>query len=130
MAEDLKVTTALEQGVVVLTVSYGPELMLTNTASKKLSEELVGAYQKETGKNGSANTGSCVVIIEAQTAGSPLVRALFELYKTVSADGGQVICIGFPSDYIDSLTTLGLTALPGFTLAGKKEEALSKLATK
>lgn len=127
MADKPTVTATSDRGVVVLQVSYGPELMLAQSASTVLSEELVNTYKQEANQSTALVTQSCVVVIEAETAGSPLVRALFELYRTVYAGGGQVICVHFPSDYIDSLTTLGLTTLPGFSLAGSKEEAISRL---
>ena len=127
MAEDLQVESTIEDKVVVLKVRYGPELMLSRRAHETLSAELVKRYEAESAKDDSVKTNSCIIIIEADTAGSPLVRALFELYKTVYAGSGQVICVGFPPDYIDSLTTLGLTGLPGFSLANNKEEGLFRL---
>lgn len=127
MAEQPTVTSAVDRGVVMLQVSYGPELLLSQGASTVLSDELVNTYKQAADSNAALATRSCVVVIKAETAGSPLVRALFELYRTVYAGGGQVICVDFPSDYIDSLTTLGLTTLPGFSLAGNKDEAISRL---
>jgi len=55
--------------------------------------------------------------------GSSLVRALFDLYKVVSADSAKLICVSYPEDYMDSLTSLGLTALPGFKLTNSLGEA-------
>jgi hypothetical protein len=127
MADKPAVTATPDRGVVLLQVSYGPELMLAQGTSTVLSEELVKTYKQAADQNTALVTTSCVVVIKAETAGSPLVRALFELYRTVYASGGQVICVDFPSDYIDSLTTLGLTALPGFSLAGSEDEAISRL---
>ncbi len=127
MAEDLTVISTIEDKVVILVVRYGPELMLSLTAHETLSAKLVKAYEEESAKDASVKTNSCIVMIEAETAGSPIVRALFELYKTVYAGSGQVICVGYPQDYIDSLTTLGLTGLAGFSLANTKQEALGRL---
>jgi len=100
--------------------------MLQRGAARQLFDELVGEYNDLLEKG--AKTRSPVVIIEASTAGSPLVRALFDLYKTVEAGGGQVIVVGYPSQYIASLTALGLTALPGFFTTNSKQDALTRLA--
>ena len=76
-------------------------------------------------------TNSCVVKIDSEVAGSPVVRALFELWReVVEKRGGQVICVGYPEDYLYSLTSLGLPALNGFSLASTEEEAVERLAGK
>jgi len=132
MPERLTVKAEITQGIVVATVGYGLEQMLQEGAAKELSRRLLEEYQRqmdEAKKAGTARTGSCVVVIKAETAGSPLVRALFELYKAVTAEGGQVICVGYPSDYIDSLTELGLPSLHGFSLAASQEAAIKTLVS-
>jgi hypothetical protein len=68
------------------------------------------------------------VSIKAKTAGSPLVRAIFELYKVVSAEAATLFCASYPENYMESLTTLGLPALPGFKLTKTLEEALQEAA--
>jgi len=134
MPERLVVDAEISRGVVVLKVGYGLEQMLKDGAAKELSKRLLEEYQRKMNEeaqktNDSARTGSCVVVITAETAGSPLVRALFELYKVVTAEGGQVICVGYPSDYIDSLTELGLPSLDGFSLATSQQAAIETLAS-
>jgi hypothetical protein len=125
--EELTVTRSIEQGIVVLRVDYSPELLLRRDASKRLGDEFVNQYESAIKEEGAA-TRSCVVEIKASTAGSPLVRALYDLYRKVYEDGGQVFCVGYPPDYISSLTALGLPSLAGFNLAREKAEAIQKLA--
>ena len=128
MADKLEVTGNVKDGVVVLALDYGRELLLREDAPKRLSEELVGRY-KELQEKDKPATSSAVVEIKAKDAGSPVVRALFELWKEVVGNrGGQVVCASYPQDYIDSLTTLGLPALPGFSLAATVSDALRRVA--
>ncbi len=127
MPEKLAVKGNVEEGVILLTISFGQELLFERGARERLSNELMNRYREIREKENVKST-SCVVEIQSDTAGSPLVRALFELWKEiVGKEGGQVICVGYPSDYIDSLTSLGLPSLGGFSLANSKEEAFSKV---
>ena len=128
MADKLEVTGSVKDGVVVLALDYGRELLLREDAPKRLSEELMRRYKELQDKEKPA-TSSTVVEIKAKDAGSPVVRALFELWKEVVGNrGGQVVCASYPQDYIDSLTTLGLPALPGFSLAATVSDALRRVA--
>ena len=72
---------------------------------------------------------SCVVIIQASTAGSPSIQALLELYKTVSGSGGEIQIVDYPLEYRDSLSTLGMRSLPGWSHSASKEEALREIRT-
>jgi hypothetical protein len=129
MAEEIRVDTKVEKGVILLTVRYGQELLLKKDARERLSKELTRRYREILEKeHEKVETTSCVVKIQAEVAGSPLVRALFELWKeVVGKEGGQVICVNYPPDYIDSLTALGLPTLAGFSLASTEAEAIQKL---
>ncbi len=122
----MQIKQEVQQGVPVITVGYGPEQMLKDGAAIELSTRMKEAFEKLAGQK-QAQTGSCVVVITAETAGSPLVRALYELYKLVFAKGGQVICVGYPAEYIDSLITIGLPALDGFSLASEEDQAVVTL---
>lgn len=116
----------VERGIPVLTMNYDAERMFQEEASKELSSQLVDAYESLLEEK-ELQTKSCIVLVEAETAGSRLVRALFELFKRVVSEGRQLICVDYPADYIYSLTSLGLPALEGFSLASTKEEAISRL---
>ena len=109
----------------VVEVSFEPELMFQKGARQTLSEELTRVYNALTKDQG--NPG-CVVVIKASTAGSPLIRALLELYKTVTANGGQLRLVDYPLEFRDSLSTLGFRSLPGFAHSATIDEAVKELA--
>jgi hypothetical protein len=124
--KDKKVEGRIERGVIILTVNFDAAFFFQKGAGNQLSKEFTDCYRKEKGK---AEASSCVVEIQSEIAGTPLIRGLFELWKVVAeGEGGQVICVNYPPDYIDSLTSLGLLALEGFSLARTVQEAIQKLA--
>ena len=115
-----------EFSIPVVELSFDPELMFQKGARQTLAQELTGAYKelkKDKGKPG------CVVVIKATTAGSPLIRALLELYKTVTANKGELRLVNYPREFRDSLATLGFRSLPGFDHAATIEEAVEEVAT-
>jgi hypothetical protein len=120
--QDLSVSSNVEDKVIVLTITYGPEQMLR--PANLISAGLIASYESE--KKG-GNGPNCIVVVGAKTAGSTLVKALFELWERVTQEGGQVACANYPDDYIESIMTLGLPALDGFKLAMDKSEAFRKL---
>jgi hypothetical protein len=129
MEQALHVTGKVEGGVIVLAISYSHELLMRTEAPKRLSKEVMECYQRlREQKVGTIETNSCIVEINSDVAGSPVVRALFELWREVTGrESGQVICVNYPQDYIASLTSLGLPSLGGFGLALTKEAAIQKL---
>ncbi len=129
MSEALTVKKNVENGVILLKVNFNEELLLKMDAGVTISQELKKRYQEVRDRDrAKLTTISCVVDINSEIAGSPLVRGLFELWReVVQKDGGQVVCVNYPKDYIDSLTSLGLPALAGFNLAGSTEEAIKIL---
>jgi len=57
------------------------------TSLKLLSEQLIQKYKELKSKPvDGAKPNVCILVIKAAVAGSSLVRALFDLYKVVSAD--------------------------------------------
>jgi hypothetical protein len=109
-----------------LEVNYVPAEMFKPHTAKLLAEQFIENYRNLTTIPVSgAKRNICIVVIKATVAGSPLVRALFDLYKVVVADSAKLICVSFPEDYMDSLTGLGLPALPGFKLASSLDEAFT-----
>jgi hypothetical protein len=124
MTKELTVEGRVDPGHgVVLTVDYGPEAMLENSGTT-ISQRLLEKYNSLVPE---AQTRSCAVVIKAETAGTPLVRALFELYKTMMQGGGKVVVANYPKEDIDSLAMLGLLDLDGFELAADEQDALKKL---
>ena len=108
----------------VVELSFEPELMFQKGARQTLSKELTGVYN---GLKESRDPG-CVVVIKASTAGSPVIRALLELYKTVTANGGQIRLVDYPREFRDSLATLGFRSLPGFAHSVTIDEAVKEVA--
>ena len=109
----------------VVELSFEPDLMFQKGARQTLSQELTGVYnglQKDKGHPG------CVVIIKATTAGSPLIRALLELYKTVTANNGELRLVDYPQEFRHSLSTLGFRTLPGFAHSATIDKAVEELA--
>jgi hypothetical protein len=123
MPETVKGT--FEDGTVVLTVSYGPGQMLYREPASQVRKQLIAEYDRMVERNSEAR--DCIVVMKAQSAGSPFVRGLFELWEHVRPREGRVVCANYPKDYIDSLLTLGLSKLDGFLLSNTKDDAFRKL---
>ena len=121
---DVKCTS--EFGIPVLTVSYDSELMFAKGARVSLAAAVIDAYKKNR-PQAHADRRGCVIVIDSATAGSPLIRTLLELYKTVTSDGGHLRVVDYPPEFRDSLSTLGFRSLPGFAHSGNKEEALAEI---
>jgi hypothetical protein len=120
MSNSPEITFEESRGIPIFGVDYDPGLMFEKGASKLLAERLVSEYRSQP----RSQPPICVLNVKAAVAGSPLVRAIFELYKVVSADSGTLICANYPKNYMESLTTLGLPVLPGFKLSGTVDEAV------
>ena len=125
---DLVERTLYKGSVICLIIKYNEDFLLTKESRHKIKDEFVDSYQKMLNDNPNLNTKSCIVEIKSKTAGSRLVRALFELWKKVNIHpNSQIICVGYPEDYIDSLISLGLTSIENFDLAPNKDIAFAKI---
>ena len=100
--------------------------MFAKGARRSLTKAVIDAYKSKRPET-HANRHGCVIVIDADTAGSPLIRALLELYKTVTVDGGHLRVVDFPLEFRDSLNTLGFRTLPGWGYSISKEEALKDI---
>ena len=129
MLEELKVEGKVENNVIILSVEFNQEFLMSRQAGEQLSSELTRRYREiRQERTWGVKTSFCIVEIKSQVAGSSLVRALFELWReVVGREGGQVICVNYPAEYIDSLTSLGLPALEGFTLAETIGDAMARI---
>ena len=121
MNDHLQIKSEIRDGIPILELDYGPNTMFRAQVADLLAEKLVSEYRA----GRPSHSVVCVLNIKANTAGSPLVRAIFELYNVVSADSGTLYCSGYPSNYMESLTSLGLPALPGFKLTKTLDEAVA-----
>ena len=70
---------------------------------------------------------SCIVVLDATAAASAIVFALYELFKVCVSEGGRLYIVGYPNDYIHSLSSLGLTDIHGFVLRESTESALREI---
>ncbi len=125
MASQVDVRSTTDRGAPVLTVRYSAGEMFRMATAKELTSSLIGGYEERLTEKPPIR--SCIVVIESETAGSPLDRALFELYKRVVAEGQELFCVNYPADYIHSLTSLGLPSLKGFVLKSSRETAIKDL---
>jgi hypothetical protein len=123
VAEPLEITGTWREEVPLIEVNYAANQMFLSKTSQLLAEKLVGEYKTLTDQRETPR--ACILWIKAKTAGSPLVRAIFELYKVLHAEEATLYCAEYPENYMESLTSLGLPALPGFKLTETVEKALS-----
>lgn len=124
MSTNVEITGEWQGEIPVLKVRYTPSAMFELGMADTLSENLKAEYRKLRHVKDAAAPKACILEIDSETAGSPIVRGIFELYKVVNADGGALYCANYPANYMESLTSLGLPALPGFQPTRDLEEAL------
>lgn len=124
MSSDYSVVSTTDRGFTVLSVSFSPNNLLMDGFSDRLTRDLVESYVET---RAGLDKADCLVVMEAEVAGSAVVRSLFELYKLTQANRGRLICVGFPETYVSSLAALGVLDLPGFELGANRDEALSEL---
>jgi hypothetical protein len=124
MAEPLQIQGRWHDSVPLIEVDYAASQMFLPKTSELLAEKLVEKYKALTAER-EQTPRACILWIKAKTAGSPLVRAIFELYKVLHADAATLYCAEYPENYMESLTALGLPALPGFKLTETVQKALA-----
>src|ERR1700719_3048833 len=101
MDTELDIKGDVREGIPLLEIYYPPSVMFLPKGWEILSDKLTDVYKDLITQEG-IRTKSCVVWIKSATAGSPMVRALFELFKIVDAGGGTLYCADFPEDYMAS----------------------------
>lgn len=125
MPDELGVSGRREGNVAVLEVSFETEIYERREDIRSLSAQLPQKYKDL--RRESSDVRGCVVMIRSEVAGSSLIRGLFELYKMVTTQGGRLICVNFPADFVPSLTALGILDLPAFSLASDEKQAVLAL---
>ena len=129
--------------VTVIEIGYGREFSAGPDESDELSRELIADYEyRRSGhwphepasesnppltENEKATSPSCVVVLNASTAGSPLLKALRNIHSRVSADKGLLSVVGFPTRFIALLNSLGLPSFEDFKLNRDKESAVAEI---
>ncbi len=119
----IDVRGVIDQGIPVLTINYGVNEMWRPESAAELTAKMLEGYEGILAKEPPSR--SCVVVIEAETAGAAIARALFELHEMVAAEGQQLLCAGYPEDYKPGIKCLGLPK--GFGLRGSRDEAVDEL---
>jgi hypothetical protein len=128
MNEPTQVEGQVSDGVVVLRLKPGEQVLSTPKARSRLIADLPQRY-RELRQDDKVKSRSCVVVFPPLVVDSPLGRALFKLWEAIASagEGGQLVCVNYPQQFLPMLTTLGITSLPGFSLADTEKEALDKL---
>lgn len=127
----MQVEADLYENVIRMTVKYDEKYdeKAEIYSTKILIDKLINRYQKMLKDHPNIDTKSCIVKIESPTGGSRLVRALYQLFKEIikTNSNRQLICVGYPKNYIESLNSLGIANLPNFKLAKNEKEAIRKI---
>jgi hypothetical protein len=108
-----------KNGIVVISIKLGEEAEAFDDTDR-IAEHVVNAYREASVLIGKA---SCVAVIETRVATSQLIRIVFQLYRECQRHHGRLYVCKFPEEYMISLSTLGLTELPGFELAENEDDA-------
>jgi len=125
MSPEFQINGDLRRGVPFLEVDYPASLISQPQSARPLGEELKSAYRDLLARRtDDVRRGACVLFIKPKVVSTALARAIFQLYKVVSADNATLYCANYPDRYMDTLTALGMLALPGFFLKRTVDEAL------
>jgi hypothetical protein len=124
VTDPLSIQGEWREEIPLVVVDYEPAQMFLPKTSTLLAERLIAQYKVLRAMRQEATPRACILWVKSKTAGSPLVRAIFELYKVLNADEATLFCAGYPVDFLESLTSLGLPALPGFKITVTVEEAI------
>jgi hypothetical protein len=132
--------------VAILEIGYGREFSAGPDESSELSQELIAEYEyRRSGKRAQepapelspplagkekATSTSCVVVLDANTAGSPLLKALRNLHSRVSSEKGNLAVVGFPPRFIALLNSLGLPSYKDFLLSRDKDSAVAEVRSR
>ena len=113
---------------IVLRLKYSRESMSTLGFSTELQAQVFNCYEKRRMQIEGENF-SCVIVFDSDYAMSPINRMLLNLWEKVEKNG-QVVCVRYPSDYMDALVALGLLGLPGFCVAEDMTTAINMVKAK
>jgi hypothetical protein len=124
MTENFTIEAAIGEGAVEINASYPESAMIDAGFDEPLGQRLIERYEELGQKQSNRD---CILTLKAKVAGSPVIKAIYELWKVVRAHSGTLICANYPPDYVRALTDLGLPSLPGFELCSSTEEARKML---
>lgn len=114
--------------MVVLTMCYKPQEMSGDYSTTNLSEKISKKYE-ELSKN--HDQKSCLLIIQTKAVDSAVIRAIFDLYKSVQTkdDGKSQLFIIGDDMIIHGLNVIGMLKLAGVHVVKSESEARQHLAT-
>lgn len=90
-----------------------------------ITDEVVKSYEAHV--DSGAVSPSCVVVIKARSAPSPLIRLIYRLFKACRKRRASLFVCDFPDEYIVSLRTLALMDQEGFEIARTREDAVRRI---
>ncbi len=127
MAENLNEPTVegkMNGSVVVLTLKYDEGALNNQAERENLPSKVRKKYLEMVGTR--TTPASCVLVIDASEAGTPLNRAIFDLRQEVQKHKGKLFCAQYPKAYWQGLIASQLLRLPDLSFEADEQAALSK----
>ena len=112
-ADEIKVEVEVVESTVEIKAAYPAFAIIEAGFDEPFRKQLLEQYESKVKGN---YVKDCILSITADVAGSQVVKGIFELYKSVKARSGTLICANYPADYVRALTDLGLPSLLGSRL--------------
>lgn len=104
----------------ILTITYEAKSLAVDLEQAEISTKILAEYRAL------ADSGpDCVAMLRVSVATSVVIYALYDLYNECNKIGGRLFIVNYPKEYIDALSSLAFTALPGFVLADSLKGALA-----
>ena len=99
MATEYSVGQSVKNGLIILAIRFTPEFLLEEDAGPRLGTELVNRYRQIRGdRERRILSASCIVEIQPEIAGSTIDRALYDLWKEVTRNKGELVVVDYPED--------------------------------
>jgi len=114
---------ATDAGVLVIAIKLADEADFFEKP-EDMTKAILDLYKHESELQ---NNPSCIAVIETPVATSLLIRILYRLFRECQKHRGDLYVCSFPREYMISLSTLGLTELPGFHLKPTEEAAVEEI---
>jgi hypothetical protein len=127
MSIDAKISDWIDvsfaDGFPVVLVKQGAELDFIENPPE-LAARLEEVYERLVSKH---KVSTCLMIFEPRVAPSALVRLIAKLYKACKRKNASFYLAEYPSEYLISLSVLGLPQQPLFRLRRTRAQALAEM---
>lgn len=123
-SDEIQVDASVQNNCVEIAASYPTYLLIEAGFDEPFRKQLVEKYEDYATRH---KCRDCILSINAEVAGSQVVKGIFELYRIVRSRSGNLICANYPPLYVRALTDLGLPSLPGFELCSSLEESRTRI---